>query len=129
MIWLPSLWPSKRMSGVREPVLIGLRIAALPNADELLADATPEESKRLLAKVDAIIISLSLVALSKPRFGPKQGLIFHIVMGATDKIALGSTSVMGIIADLHLVGQDYSWANSIIFFGGESRWGFLAIKV
>lgn len=34
-----------------------------------------------------------------------------------DKTTLGYSSVFGIIADNHLVGQDYSWASSIFYFG------------
>ena len=34
-----------------------------------------------------------------------------------DKTALGSASILGIIPDLKLTGLDYSWANSIYYFG------------
>ena len=34
-----------------------------------------------------------------------------------DKTALGSTAIMGLNEDLNLTGLDYSWANSIYYFG------------
>lgn len=37
-----------------------------------------------------------------------------------DKTSLGYSSVYGIIPDNKLQGQDYSWASSIFYFGGNS---------
>lgn len=34
-----------------------------------------------------------------------------------DKLALSYTSILGIREDLHLSDRDYSWANSIYYFG------------
>lgn len=34
-----------------------------------------------------------------------------------DKVALGYAAVYGLRADLGLVGQDYSWASSMFYFG------------
>jgi hypothetical protein len=38
-------------------------------------------------------------------------------MGAVDKVALGTAAILGIRTDLGLVGQEYSWCSSLIFFG------------
>lgn len=42
-----------------------IRIAARPDAAELLAEHTPKEEKALLRKADAIIVTLLQFALSK----------------------------------------------------------------
>lgn len=34
-----------------------------------------------------------------------------------DKQALASTSLMGILEDLNLHGNEYNWASSIFYFG------------
>lgn len=34
-------------------------------------------------------------------------------MSATDKVILGTAATFGLQTDLNLVGQDYSWANSM----------------
>lgn len=34
-----------------------------------------------------------------------------------DKTALGQTAILGLRTDLKLSGDDYSWANSIYYFG------------
>lgn len=34
-----------------------------------------------------------------------------------DKTALGSTAIMGLNEDLDLTGSEYSWSNSIYYFG------------
>lgn len=34
-----------------------------------------------------------------------------------DKSAMGYTSILGLRTDLHMHGQDYSWASSIFYFG------------
>lgn len=34
-----------------------------------------------------------------------------------DKAALSNTAIMGLRTDLHLTGEDYSWASSVFNFG------------
>ncbi|WWC67173.1 uncharacterized protein I206_101080 [Kwoniella pini CBS 10737] len=77
-------------------------VASRPDAEEILAPFTPSESKKLLRKIDAIIIPLLFVAL---------------MMGSVDKVSLATSAVMGFRTDTHLVGQQYSWTSSIIYFG------------
>ncbi|KII87313.1 hypothetical protein PLICRDRAFT_251321 [Plicaturopsis crispa FD-325 SS-3] len=40
-----------------------------------------------------------------------------IMMGAVDKVCIGTAAVFGFRTDTHLVGQEYSWVSSIIYFG------------
>ena len=39
------------------------------------------------------------------------------MMQYLDKSAMGYTAILGLRTDLHLVGQDYSWASSMFYFG------------
>ncbi|GAA6048757.1 hypothetical protein JCM3770_003944 [Rhodotorula araucariae] len=79
------------------------QIAARPDAAELLAPWTPVEEKRMLRrKIDPIIMTL---------------MQFLTMMGAVDKVCIGSAAVMGLRSDLNLVGQQYSWTSSSIYFG------------
>ncbi|TYJ56772.1 hypothetical protein B9479_002542 [Cryptococcus floricola] len=77
-------------------------MALRPDSAELFADYTPEEERAMVRKADWIILPILLIAL---------------MMGATDKVALGTAAVLGLRADLGLVGQQYSWSSSLIFFG------------
>ncbi|WVF65609.1 hypothetical protein IAT40_000339 [Kwoniella sp. CBS 6097] len=77
-------------------------IARRGDAHELLAPYEPQEEKAVLRKADMIVVPLLLVAL---------------MMGAVDKNALSTAAVLGLRTDLHLKGQEYSWAGSLIFFG------------
>ncbi|KAK4686967.1 MFS transporter, ACS family, allantoate permease, partial [Tremellales sp. Uapishka_1] len=77
-------------------------LASRPNADVLMAPWTAAEEKAVRRKLDYIV--LPLVTLS-------------LFLGGTDKVILGTAATYGLRTDLHLVGQQYSWASSIIFFG------------
>ena len=88
----------------------------------LLDDWTPAEEKRLLRwKIDPIVMTLSQFAL---------------MMGAVDKVCIGTAAVLGMRKDLNLVGQQYrygpsprdwtsnkihplifSWISSVVYFG------------
>ena len=37
--------------------------------------------------------------------------------GAVDKVCIGTAAIFGLRTDNHLVGQQYSWTSSIIYFG------------
>ncbi|KAJ5607368.1 hypothetical protein N7537_003987 [Penicillium hordei] len=78
------------------------KIAQLPDAADLLVPWTPEEEKAVRRKADWIVVPLLTGAL---------------VLGATDKVAISSAAVLGLRTDLHLVGQQYSWSSSLVFFG------------
>lgn len=38
-------------------------------------------------------------------------------LGAVDKVAISTAAIYGLKDDLHLVGQQYSWAGSILSLG------------
>jgi hypothetical protein len=38
-------------------------------------------------------------------------------LGAVDKVAISTAAIYGLKHDLHLVGQQYSWAGSILSLG------------
>nr|XP_018266694.1 uncharacterized protein I303_00669 [Kwoniella dejecticola CBS 10117]OBR88852.1 hypothetical protein I303_00669 [Kwoniella dejecticola CBS 10117] len=85
--------------------IAGLFLADLanrPNAQELLFPYTAAEERAVVRKADMIIVPLLLVAL---------------MMGAVDKNALSTAAILGLRTDLRLVGQEYSWTGSLIFFG------------
>lgn len=44
-------------------------------------------------------------------------LAISYMMQYLDKSAMGYTAILGLRTDLHLVGQDYSWASSLFYFG------------
>nr|XP_031859423.1 uncharacterized protein CI109_005067 [Kwoniella shandongensis]KAA5526495.1 hypothetical protein CI109_005067 [Kwoniella shandongensis] len=79
-----------------------VELASRPDGDQLMAPWTAEEEKAVVRKLDRIV--LPLVTLS-------------LFLGGTDKVILGTSATFGLKDDLHLVGQQYSWASSIIFFG------------
>ncbi|KAH8790754.1 putative allantoate permease [Hyaloscypha finlandica] len=58
--------------------------------------------RRVLRKIDLRLVPL---------------LIICYFLQYLDKATLGFASIMGIIEDNNLQGQEYSWANSIFFFG------------
>lgn len=62
----------------------------------------PQTSRRVLRKIDAHILPF---------------LCITYALQFIDKTSLGYSSVYGIIADNHLVGQQYSWTSSIFYFG------------
>ncbi|KAL2204166.1 MFS general substrate transporter [Sarocladium strictum] len=87
------------------PLKIGNEKAADDNAAALEGqdlDFTEEENKRILRKIDLRILPLAAIAC---------GLQY------VDKAGLGAASIYGLIEDLNLEGQEYSWAASIFYFG------------
>ncbi|WWD07473.1 hypothetical protein V865_005574 [Kwoniella europaea PYCC6329] len=77
-------------------------VANRADAEELLAPLGEVEKKKLLLKVDWIMVPLLGVAL---------------MMGSVDKVSLATAAVMGFREDTHLVGQQYSLTSSAIYFG------------
>ncbi|WVR04194.1 hypothetical protein IAU60_001194 [Kwoniella sp. DSM 27419] len=77
-------------------------MARRPDAAELMAPWTEAEERAVKRKLDCIVLPLITVSL---------------LLGGTDKVILGTAATFGLRTDLHLVGQQYSWASSIIFFG------------
>lgn len=84
-------------------------LAARPDAEQLMAPWTEAEERAVVRKVswvnglanpqlDLIVLPLTTVSL---------------MMGGVDKVILGTSATFGLREDLHLVGQQYSWASSI----------------
>jgi len=44
-------------------------------------------------------------------------LLVTYLLQYLDKSAMGFSAILGLRTDLHLVGQDYSWATSCFYFG------------
>ncbi|WWC69114.1 uncharacterized protein I206_103050 [Kwoniella pini CBS 10737] len=76
-------------------------IAKRDDAAALLAPWTDEEEKAVKRKLDLIVMPLLWLAN---------------LMSGTDKVLLGTAVTFGLKTDLKLVGQQYSWANSAIYF-------------
>jgi len=62
---------------------------------------TAADNKRVLRKIDLVILPIILVVY---------------FLQALDKATLAYASVFGLITDTHLVGEDYSWLGSIVYF-------------
>lgn len=63
---------------------------------------TPAEARKLLWKVDLILIPL---------------IMSTCVLAAVDKVIISNAAIYGMRADTHLVGNEYSWVGSIFYFG------------
>ncbi|KAK2767691.1 hypothetical protein FQN54_003849 [Arachnomyces sp. PD_36] len=69
---------------------------------DVLTDATPEETRRVLWKIDLIILPL---------------LASCYMFQFLDKMALNYATLLGLLEDTKLVGSQYSWTSSIFYFG------------
>ncbi|EEU36118.1 uncharacterized protein NECHADRAFT_53068 [Fusarium vanettenii 77-13-4] len=65
-------------------------------------DYTEAEAKRVLRKIDWRLMPLFMVTLT---------------IAGVDKIIISNAAIYGMNKDLKLVGQQYSWAASIFYFG------------
>ncbi|KAL5364845.1 fungal-specific transcription factor domain-containing protein [Aspergillus floccosus] len=63
---------------------------------------TPEIERKIVRKLDWILIPM---------------LFLTATLGAVDKVAISTAAIYGLKDDLHLVGQQYSWAGSILSIG------------
>ncbi|KAL2847507.1 fungal-specific transcription factor domain-containing protein [Aspergillus pseudoustus] len=63
---------------------------------------SPEEERKMIRKMDWILLPM---------------LFLTATLGAVDKVALSTAAIYGLKTDLHLVGQQYSWAGSILSLG------------
>ena len=69
----------------------------------ILADPiTPQEARKVLWKIDLIMIPLIMVT---------------VVLAAIDKVIIANAAIYGMETDTHLTGNDYSWVGSIFYFG------------
>ena len=77
------------------------------------APLSPEAEKRLIRKVDWIMIPM---------------LFITATFGAVDKVALGTAAIYGLQKDAHLHGQQYSWLGSILSLGVSITLSCLMIR-
>ncbi|KAH8665250.1 major facilitator superfamily domain-containing protein [Tricladium varicosporioides] len=88
------------------PGLMDVKSVATTSTDLETVTTTEREyaqsEKRLLRKIDIRLVPL---------------LIICYFLQYLDKGSLGFASILGIIQDLKLHDQQYSWANSVFFFG------------
>ncbi|KAL4753743.1 major facilitator superfamily domain-containing protein [Aspergillus terricola var. indicus] len=63
-----------------------------------------EEEKQMIRKMGWILLPM---------------LFMTATLGAVDKVAISTAAIYGLEDDLHLVGQQYSWAGSILSIGSE----------
>jgi MFS family permease len=75
----------------------------LANIDASIVEkpVTPKEERRLLWKIDLILIPLLSVSL---------------ILAAVDKVIIANAAIYGMKDDTHLRGNDYSWVGSIFYF-------------
>ncbi|KAJ6031975.1 hypothetical protein N7540_002707 [Penicillium herquei] len=64
--------------------------------------ASPEEERRLLRKLDLFMI-------------PVMGVCYMLQF--MDKLAISQATLLNLRADLHLVGQEYTWCSAVFYFG------------
>ncbi|KAK2779231.1 hypothetical protein FQN53_001478 [Emmonsiellopsis sp. PD_33] len=76
----------------------------LANLDPAIAAApiTPEESRKLLWKIDLIMIPL---------------IMGTVILAAVDKVIISNAAIYGMKEDTKLVGNQFSWVGSIFYFG------------
>ncbi|KAF5632059.1 major facilitator superfamily domain protein [Fusarium sp. NRRL 52700] len=66
------------------------------------APITPEESRKLLWKIDLILLPL---------------LGISVLIAAVDKVIISNAAIYGLTTDTKLVGNEFSWVGSIFYFG------------
>ncbi|OQE21403.1 hypothetical protein PENFLA_c014G09232 [Penicillium flavigenum] len=66
------------------------------------APLSPEEERKMVRKMDWILLPM---------------LFMTATLGAVDKVAISTAAIYGLKDDLRLVGQQYSWAGSILSLG------------
>ncbi|KAL4808288.1 major facilitator superfamily domain-containing protein [Aspergillus unguis] len=91
----------KQTTEVNEP-LPDLKIDDSVSGNVEVLQLTPEEDKRILRRIDLYLLPIMAVSY-----------MFQFL----DKSALSFTAILGLEEDLHLEGNDYSWASSIYYFG------------
>lgn len=76
----------------------------LANVDPSISDAatSPQEERKLLWKIDLVIVPLLSVSL---------------ILAAVDKVIISNAAIYGMREDTHLQGNDFSWVGSIFYFG------------
>ncbi|KAJ5511615.1 Major facilitator superfamily domain general substrate transporter [Penicillium expansum] len=75
---------------------------------------TTEESPRLLRRIDAFLLPV---------------LVVSYMLQYLDKSTMSNAAILGLREDLHLSGQEYSWASSLFNFGYLAASGPIAVLI
>ncbi|KAF4764718.1 Major facilitator superfamily domain general substrate transporter [Penicillium solitum] len=75
---------------------------------------SPEDDRRILRRIDICLIPV---------------LFLSYLFQYLDKQAMGYSAILGLRTDMHLVGQDYSWASSLFYFGYMVASGVVALLI
>lgn len=89
------------LSGRRDVDVAAKFLASLDPAI-VAQPVTPEETRRLLWKIDLILIPL---------------ISATIILAAVDKVIISNAAIYGMRQDTHLKANEYSWVGSIFYFG------------
>ena len=81
---------------------VAARFLANLSPDIVNKPITDEESRRLLWKIDLIILPILAVS---------------VLMAAVDKVIISNAAIYGMVEDNHLKGNEFSWIGSIFYFG------------
>ncbi|KAL2817901.1 putative MFS allantoate transporter [Aspergillus cavernicola] len=113
---MPEAIPSDTKTDLKLDVKDGDdALQALENYQSQLGiPLSPEEDRRILRKIDMCLIPL---------------LFFSYLFQYLDKQAMNYSAILGLRTDMHLVGQDYSWATSLFYFGYLSASGIVAVLI
>lgn len=100
-------------------------LALFENSDELHEHVSYEDEKKVLRKIDFMILPYLAVCYAffyidkvRPRPFISASVCFKIGW-ANDgvKTTLSYAAIFGIRDDLHLVGTEYNWLSSLFYFG------------
>ncbi|CAI7593544.1 unnamed protein product [Penicillium crustosum] len=90
-------------------------LQALENyQSQLGTPLSPEDDRRILRRIDICLIPV---------------LFLSYLLQYLDKQAMGYSAILGLRTDMHLVGQDYSWASSLFYFGYMVASGIVALLI
>lgn len=86
----------------RRDVDVAAQFLATLDPSILAEPITKEESRRLLWKIDLILIPL---------------ISATVILAAVDKVIISNAAIYGMRTDTKLVGDQFSWVGSIFYFG------------
>ncbi|WWC90314.1 uncharacterized protein L201_005247 [Kwoniella dendrophila CBS 6074] len=93
----------ERVESARSNVMDELAKGESVSYDDMpIIEVTPEENKRVLRKLDLLLLPLTMTAYT---------------LQYIDRSAMSYAAVFTFRKDLHLTPNDYSWLGSVFFFG------------
>ncbi len=101
----PSLMAGDETGEIYEVEVTG-DVAAkfLSSVDQTITaePVTPAEARKVLWKIDLVVLPL---------------ISGTVILSAVDKVIISNAAILGMKHDLKLIGNEYSWAGSIFYFG------------